>query len=111
MADSSIELRSSEINERISASVAVIRVEGRPLKCTKVKAREGEGVGVGGRAGEGVDCGHMYAWYAHTRVYVCVCACWSFGILMAAIKRKVSMRSDSKCRQNTAKKKEKKILG
>lgn len=42
MADSSIELRSSEINECISASVAVIRVEGRPLKCTKVKARERE---------------------------------------------------------------------
>lgn len=42
VADSSIELRSSEINERISASVAVIRVEGRPLKCTKVKARESE---------------------------------------------------------------------
>lgn len=78
MADSSIELRSSEINERISASVAVIRVEGRPLKCTKVKARERR------REGRGVGRARALTAAAHVCMHnVCECVCvlviWHFN--------------------------------
>lgn len=82
MADSSIELRSSEINERISASVAVIRVEGRPLKCTKVKARERERRRR--REVRGVGRARALTATAHVCMHnVCECVCvlviWHFN--------------------------------
>lgn len=84
MADSFIELRSSEINERISASVAVIRVEGRPLKCTKVKARERERERRRRREGRGVGRARALTATAHVCMHnVCECVCvlviWHFN--------------------------------